>query len=75
MEFDTIQFHVLNLDSAQIIGDKFKTWNWIVLCCSVVRMADPHSAFGDSRLGSENPKTLAKNNKEWQNEFMKLEQT
>ena len=33
-------------------------------------MADPHSAFGGSRLGSENPKkTLAKNNKEVQNKF------
>ena len=30
-------------------------------------MADPHSA---SRLGSENSKTLAKNNKEGQNEFI-----
>jgi len=31
-------------------------------------MADPHSSFKNSRLGSENPKTLAKNNKEGQNE-------
>jgi len=33
-------------------------------------MADPHSAFRGSRLGSENPKTLAKNNKEGQNGFL-----
>ena len=40
-----------------------------LLCCAVVRVADPHSTFGGSRLGSENPKTLAKNNK---NEFIDL---
>ena len=34
-------------------------------------MADPHSTFEGSRLGSENTKTLAKNNKEGQqNEFI-----
>ena len=27
---------------------------FIVLSCSVVRMADPHSSFGGSRFGSEN---------------------
>ena len=33
-------------------------------------MADPNSAFGGSTLASENPKTLAKNNKEGRNEFI-----
>ena len=42
----------------------------IVLRCSVVRMANPHSTFGCSRFGCDNFKTLAKNNNEGQNEFI-----